>query len=136
VAFGSLGSRHSWPASGSWFKLVGLDGRRLARLTYDSGDDGFPDWSPDGAKLTFSSDRAGDYDAYVMNTDGSDQVRLTTNPDFDGFSTWSPDGSQISFTSKRTGSLNLGIFVMQSDGTAQLRLTGSVGHDFTPSWGR
>jgi Tol biopolymer transport system component len=38
------------------------------------------DWSPDGKKIAFESDRdGGDYDIYTMNADGSDVAPVTTN---------------------------------------------------------
>jgi TolB protein len=38
-----------------------------------------PRFSPDGSKITFSSNRDGNSEIYIMNTDGSGQTRLTDN---------------------------------------------------------
>lgn len=41
----------------------------------------YPAWSPDGTRITVSSDRAetGNLDVYVMNADGSNQTKILTN---------------------------------------------------------
>jgi len=78
-----------------------------------------PVWSPDGARIAFSSKRTGVYDLYVIDRDGSGLARLT----HDGVSqepNWSPDGRRIAWISE--GSLN----VMNSDGTNQITLARST----------
>ena len=47
-------------------------------------------WSPDGARLAFTSGRDGNPEIYVMNADGSAQTRLTNNPAYDSHPIWSP----------------------------------------------
>ena len=64
------------------------DGSDERRLTNDPGDDGVPEWSPDGTRLLFSAFRDGtDYELYVMNADGTCITQLTRNSEWD----WSPD---------------------------------------------
>ena len=56
------------------------------RLTDNSAVDDEPEWSPDGARIAFSSEREGNNNSevYVMNADGSGfPTRLTTNGEFD-----------------------------------------------------
>ena len=69
----------------------------LTRLTDNSVDDEFPDWSPDGAWIAYTADRA---NLHAIRPDGSDLTPLLTatsvlHPD------WSPDGTRIAFTSLR-----------------------------------
>jgi hypothetical protein len=42
----------------------------------------FLDWSPDGARIAFDTDRDGNQRIYVMNADGSGQVNLTNSAGF------------------------------------------------------
>jgi len=37
-----------------------------------------PVWSPDGARIAYASDIAGNYEIYTMNPDGTNPLRLTT----------------------------------------------------------
>jgi TolB protein len=45
---------------------------------------------------------------------------------------WSPDGAKIAFAAYRHGSWD--IYVMNTDGSAQSRVTSRHGDDFSPSW--
>ena len=95
---------------------AGLDAtprRRARNLTHDPGGDFRPDFSPDGSKIAFSSDRdtpvyghpifsftrQREGELYVMGSDGSDARRLTTSADWDGSPEWSADGATIYFYS-------------------------------------
>jgi Tol biopolymer transport system component len=56
------------------------DGSASTQISPDGpGDDFHPSWSPDGSRLTFSSDRAqkGVFDIWIVNRDGSGLTRLT-----------------------------------------------------------
>ena len=128
------------------------DGSNETRLTYNPAHDSYPSWSPDGSKIAFQSRRDGTQEIYVMDADGSNQTRLTTNndafsaipaglpPPTGGWDTstaffssrytkrnefvapaWSPDGGKIAFVSTRDP--NFEIYVMDADGSNQIRLT-------------
>jgi Tol biopolymer transport system component len=70
--------------------VMNADGTNVRRLTDSPGLDEGPAWSPDGTKISFSSDREGQQEIYVMNADGSDQRRLTDNPARDESPDWQP----------------------------------------------
>jgi Tol biopolymer transport system component len=55
------------------------------------------------------------------------------SPAFDGDPAWSPNGRRIAFTSERDGG-DREVYVMNADGTDQVRLTTSAGFDENPSW--
>ena len=147
----SLDAGHAWTRDGKEFAYHTLRGgsapaaqesldtnyeiflyRNFGRLTYNDSDDKFPSWSPDGTRLTFISDRDGNYEVYVMNADGSEQVRITNNAAADMDPEWSPDGGRIAFVSDRDGSEE--IYLMNSDGSGQLRLTDNRATDYDPAW--
>ena len=102
------------------------------RLTHHFGFDSSPSWSPDGQRITFTSDRDGNDEIYVMAADGSNPTRLTQNDGFDGMPAWSPDGQRIAFTSDRDG--NFEIYVMAADGSNPTRLTQNGDDDFGTAW--
>jgi Tol biopolymer transport system component len=83
-------------------------------------------------KIAFASDRAGNFDIYVMNPDGSGLVRVTDDPAEDTHPTWSPDGRSIAFVSTRDG--NKEIYVVGAEGGPATRLTNNAAEDFSPAW--
>jgi Tol biopolymer transport system component len=83
--------------------VVNADGTSLANLTDNPAADLLADWSPDGNRIAFESNRSGDFEIYVMSADGSNQDRVTNDPAEDGNASWSPDGTRIAFDSDRDG---------------------------------
>ena len=115
------------------------DGSDVTRLT-DSNEARHrdPNWSPDGEKIAFSSNRDAVSEIYSMNADdGSDVTRLTDDDDAaDLHPSWSPDGEKIAFVSDRDDPDNLEIYVMDADdGSGVTRLTDSNAVDTQPAWG-
>jgi Tol biopolymer transport system component len=104
------------------------------RLTFTKGsedvfgDDGMPDFSPDGKRIVFTSNRDQQGEIYVMRPDGSGQKRLTRRGGDDWAPRFSPDGRRIAFTQ-----LPGTIWLMNADGTAVKRLTAGVDADWRPS---
>ena len=79
--------------------VMDADGGNQENLTNHPADDRQPDWSPDGTKIAFVSNRNdGVYQVYVMDADGTNQIRLTYGPREKRFPDWSPDGGKIAFT--------------------------------------
>jgi len=117
--------------------VINVDGSGLTRLTDDPANEARPDWSPDGRKIAFNSNRdaapGNPADIYVMNADGSGEpVRLTAAPGADIGPDWSPNGQRITFESNRDGDRE--IYVMNADGTDQVQLTSNDVIDAFPSW--
>jgi Tol biopolymer transport system component len=115
---------------------VDPDGHRLTDLTKaqkTKGNDDDPQWSPDGTRIAFVSDRdGGGGDIWVMNADGTSPRNLTRTPGDDLSPRWSPDGKRIAFTSFRDSDAE--IYLMNADGTEQTNLTKSDGDDLQPAW--
>lgn len=105
----------------------------VRNLTNHFANDRLPDWSRDGSRIAFVSDRDNEPgDIFVMDGDGGSPTNLTVHPAWDRHSSWSPDGRQLAFTSNRSG--NRDIFVMDSDGANLRRVTQDVRIDAEPAW--
>ena len=106
--------------------------RKLIAGTGMQVDDEF---SPDGKRIVFGSDRSGAQEIWVANADGSNAAQLTS---FGGSETgtprWSPDGRWIAFDSGPDG--RTGVFVVSAEGGAPRRLTAPTDDAFVPSWSR
>lgn len=106
---------------------INVDGTNKKQLTFD-GDNGRPDWSPDGKQIVFSSMRNGGTWVAVMDADGSNQALLV-----EGFAPdWSPDGAQIAFS--RPVPTGLEIWVINASGSGERQVTNSGTFKVGPSW--
>jgi Tol biopolymer transport system component len=59
--------------------------------------DSIANLSPSEDRLTFLSNRTGEFEIWVANVDGSHAVQLTSLAKLPGFPRWSPDGRLIAF---------------------------------------
>jgi tol-pal system beta propeller repeat protein TolB len=109
-----------------------VKGGRVRRLTTDVGNDTQPAWSPNGKRIAFTSDRAGNQDLYTMRPNGRGLRRLTGTSAEDSSPSWSPNGRRIAFTSDRNGSDD--VFTMTARGRALRRLTRSSAEEGDPAW--
>jgi Tol biopolymer transport system component/DNA-binding winged helix-turn-helix (wHTH) protein len=116
--------------------LAGLTDRAVALpLLSTPSDEGNPDYSPDGKRLTFESTRSGVMEIWIANVDGSSAVQMTTiggahtsNP------RWSPDGQTILFNSRREGSNDL--YALRVDARELRRLTDNPADEVRPRYSR
>ena len=79
--------------------VMDADGGNQVNLTNHTAYDGHPDWSPDGTKIAFASNRdGGPSQIHAMDADGKYVSRLTDGPGEKVHPDWSPDGKKIVFS--------------------------------------
>ena len=72
-----------------------IGGGTATRLTSGPAWDFQPRWSPDGRRISFTSDRGGCDNVWVMNADGSAPRPVTGEKKVMNSGSWSPDGEWI-----------------------------------------
>ena len=112
--------------------IMNDDGSDPVRLTDGTSDDTLPAWSPDGKRIAYVSNRAGNRDIWVMNADGTHRENITRTPADEWTPAWSPDGASIAFASNRDG--NWELYIAKADGTSPQRITWSPAADYAPTW--
>jgi eukaryotic-like serine/threonine-protein kinase len=102
-------------------------------LIYSTRNEYEVQFSPDGTRTAFVSDRSGNQEVWVCNSDGSNAVQLTS---FGGpwvnTVRWSPNGEKIAFGSNVAG--NWDIWVIAANGGKPQRMTTHPANDGNPSW--
>jgi Tol biopolymer transport system component len=106
------------------------------QITVATGVEDYPTWSPDGRRVAYESDQAGEWDIWTTPVEGGLPVNLTGGNDGeDRYPSWSPDGRQIAYWSSRDGS---GYDVIPAGGGPPKRVastqgTGPMQHG-APEW--
>ena len=94
-----------------------------------------PEFSPDGQRIAFRSNRSGHDEIWVCRSDGSNPVQLTNfGGPYTAAPRWSPDGRWIVFTSRAAGNLN--IYIISAEGGSLRRLTTGPSGEALASWSR
>jgi TolB protein len=131
----SRSSRYRWefPETMDIF-TADLDGKNLKRLTDAPGYDAEASYSPDGAKIIFTSFRDGDGEIYIMDASGKNARRITHQKGYDGGPFFSPDGRRIIYRSDRKSNDFLQVYVNNTEGTAERALTQNDFVNWGPYW--
>ncbi|HSB18356.1 MAG TPA: winged helix-turn-helix domain-containing protein, partial [Bryobacteraceae bacterium] len=102
------------------------------RLIASTKVDVAPQFSPDGKRIAFESDRTGNGEVWVCDGDGGNQAQMTSFGAHSGSPRWSPDGERIAFDSNKEGRWQ--IYVVDAAAGVARRLHDSPFDDDSPGW--
>ncbi|MGH9853716.1 MAG: DPP IV N-terminal domain-containing protein [Blastocatellia bacterium] len=140
IAFSPQGNRLAWTQVTNdfniWqYNLTGPATQRPQELLASTQYDVSPQYSPDGQRVVFVSDRSGSWEIWVCDSAGKRPLQLTAfKRRYSGSPRWSSDGRQIVFDSQAEG--NAEIYVISAEGGKPRRLTNDPAEDSVPSFSR
>jgi Tol biopolymer transport system component/DNA-binding winged helix-turn-helix (wHTH) protein len=131
---GALAYTESFTNINIWRYRMGSDAPP-EKLIASTRNQHSPQFSPNGDRIVFVSDRSGSEELWLSGKDGNQPTQLTS---IDGISTgsprWSPDGKWIAFDSRPQQ--NADIFLISPEGGTPRRLTSEPSRELLPSWSR
>jgi Tol biopolymer transport system component/DNA-binding winged helix-turn-helix (wHTH) protein len=140
IAISPQGNRMAWTQGTNDFNiwqydLTGPATQRPQELIASTQYDVSPQYSPDGKRVVFASDRSGSWEIWVCDSAGKRPLQLTAfKRRYTGSPRWSSDGRQIVFDSRAEG--NAEIYVISAEGGKPRRLTNDPAEDIVPSFSR
>lgn len=92
------------------------DGKNIKRITANKARDVYPRFSPDGKWIAFSSDRNGNFDAFIVPSEGGAAKQLTFHSADDTVLGWTPDSRAVLFASSRGDDFMGKLYTVSIDG--------------------
>ncbi|MGQ9916138.1 MAG: winged helix-turn-helix domain-containing protein [Bryobacteraceae bacterium] len=84
------------------WQLVFSPSLQWRRIAASSGQDASPQYSPDGRRIAFRSDRTGEEQIWVCDSAGGNPVQVTGGKGRPSVPRWSPDGKRLVFNDAAT----------------------------------
>ena len=94
-----------------------------------------PQFSPDGRKIAFESDRSGYEEIWTCDSDGSNPTQVTRLERYAGSPHWSPDGRYIAFDFRSEGHSQIYLVEVASGATRPV-ISFPNADNVSPSWSR
>ena len=105
------------------------------RIISSTREETLADYSPDGARIAFASNRSGNWEIWMTDANGANARQLTSFAGAPAHSPrWSPNGRLLAFAHTYEG--NGDIYTMTPEGSLVRRLTMEPSREDTPSWSR
>ena len=133
-------SRTGWPLRGDWDENIwrlalsapGRPAGAPVSLIGSTRSELNAQFSPDGTRIVFESQRSGTQEIWVADRDGRNALQLTSfNGRRGGTPAWSPDGQSIAFDLRNDDGRG-DIYVIPARGGAAVRITNHPADDLVP----
>ncbi len=111
--------------------IISRRGGKPKRVTFRGKENVSPDWGPDG-RIAFSSRRLGRYHICVLDPVKRVEVQVTSDHVDHESPSWAPDARHIAYA--RTEGYSSDVYVLDTLGDAQVRLTRFQGEWYAPCW--
>jgi Tol biopolymer transport system component len=131
IAFSSFSSS---PSPNIWRKDLQHPEAPAVELISSTRAEYNAQYSPDGKRIVFASERAGTSGVWISNEDGSNLVQIS-NPNYiSGSPQWSPDGKKIAFDSRPLDHWE--IYVADVTERNPRKLLTNISSVYRPRWSR
>ena len=109
--------------------IKGVESTAVRQLTDDPANDATPVFSPDSKWIAYASDRAGNWDLYLISSDGGPSRQLTSSSDDEIYPSFSRDGRQLVYCHRasRTGQWEMAVIDLDGPATPKF-----IGHGLFP----
>jgi len=110
---------------------VDRSGGKPKRITFRGNENVSPDWGTDG-RIAYSSRRSGRYHICILDPKNRKEVQITSDYVDHEQPSWAPDARHIVYA--RTEGYRSAVYVLDTMGDAQVRLTQFKGDWYSPDW--
>lgn len=112
--------------------LMDYDGHNVQRITKNGSINLYPDFSPNGRELIYTSYKKRNPDLYRRELASGAEARVTTSRGTNITGSFAPDGNRIALSMSKDG--NAEIYVVNKEGKQLGRLTNNDAIDIAPAW--
>lgn len=111
--------------------VVSRSGGKASRITLRGNENVSPSWGSDG-RLVYSSRRLGRYQLCIYDPKTREETQLTSDAVDHENPSWAPDNRHLVYS--RTEGYAAGVYLLDTMGDAQIRLTPTKGDWYFPVW--
>lgn len=114
--------------------LLTRQGEMIKKVTSSWGINVSPEFSPDGGKLAFVSNRSGNPQIYIKDLSSGNVSRVTFQGKYNTSPAWSPDGKKIVYVGIENNRIDIYLILLDTGPGMPVQLTRDQGDNEDPCW--